>query len=117
MQEIDKLNLNLLLNEIKTSIVHLQDKIESMSTNNKQNIDIISFKEEILKEISSIQTELDKNPKVLLTELGSLQNNLNNIQKTLTEKVYPTLSRQPSAADLSYLFSDVNKSLSNINKK
>lgn len=116
MQEIDKLTLNLSLNEIKKAILYLQDKIE-LYANNEKVIDINVFKGDILKEISYIRTELDKKPTVLLTEMDSLRNNLNNIQKTLADKVYPILLNQPSNIELNNSFNNVNMHILDINKK
>ena len=116
MQETDKLSINLSLNEIKRSIVHLHDKIETIS-NNKQTIDIKLFKDDILKELYIIKKEIDKKPKGTSTELDSLRFSINNIQKTLIEEVCPAVQTQPSGIDLSFLFNDVNKNLLNIHKK
>ncbi len=116
MQEIDKLSINLSLNEIKRAIVSLQDKVETIS-NNRQNIDTTSFKDDILKELYSIRKEIDKKPKDTSTELDSLRYSINNIQKTLIEEVCPAVQTQPSGIDLSFLFNDVNKNLLNIDKK
>ena len=116
MQETDKLSINLSLNEIKRSIVYLHDKIEIIS-NNKQNIDIKIFKDDILKELYNIRKELDKKPKGLSTEIDSLRYSIDTIQKTLIEEVCPAVSVQPSGIDLSFLFNDVNRNILNMHKK
>ncbi len=116
MQETDKLSINLSLNEIKHSIAYLHDKIESIS-NNRQNIDIKLFKDDILKELYNIRKEIDKKPKGASTELDSLRYSINNIQKILIEEVCSAVQTQPSGIDLNFLFNDVNKNLLNIHKK
>jgi len=116
MQEIDKLGINLSLNEIKRSIAYLHDKLETIS-NKQPSIDISSFKEDIIKELQNIKKEIDKKPKSSSNELSSIQYSINNIQETLINKIYPVISIKSPNVDLSYMFNDINKTLTTITKK
>ena len=116
MQSMDKFSIDLSLNEIKRSISYLQDKIEAISKN-KQDIDIKTFKEDILKELHNIRKEIDKQPVDSTYEVNSLRYSVDSIQNTLINEVCPAISNQPSVIDLGFLFNGLNKSISEISKK